>query len=90
MASADSCPVTDNVATIGASVSGCLRDRPPRVRSWTSTMRPRHLPYLLILGRKHVVLSYPETRPYMTFLFVGPQFYHPASSKHYLTIMLLP
>ena len=31
--------------------------------------RPRHLLYLPIQGPRHVVLPYPETMPYMTFLF---------------------
>jgi len=35
-------------------------------------LRAHHLPYLLFLGRNHVVLTYPETRPIIIFLFVAP------------------
>jgi len=34
-------------------------------------MQAYHLPYLLFLGLNHVVLTYPETRPSMIFLFVA-------------------
>lgn len=34
-------------------------------------LRTYHLPYLLFLGLNHVVLTSPETQPYMIFLFVA-------------------
>ncbi len=37
-----------------------------------------------------VVLPYPGTRPYMTFLFVSSQIYTPASFRPYLTVAPLP
>ncbi|AGF78773.1 hypothetical protein UWK_02232 [Desulfocapsa sulfexigens DSM 10523] len=41
-------------------------------------------------GRNHVVLTDPETRPYMIFLFVTPYLCHPASFRPYLTVTPLP
>jgi len=35
-------------------------------------LRTHHLPYFLFLGLNHVVLTDPETRPYMIFLLVAP------------------
>jgi len=41
-------------------------------------------------GRNHVVLTDPETRPYMIFLFVTPYLCHPASFRRHLTVTPLP
>jgi len=35
------------------------------------TAQPQHLPYLPNPGFRHVVLTNPETGPYMLFLFPG-------------------
>ena len=64
--------------------------RSPRIRTWTFTMQPRYLPYLLNPGLCYVVLTYPETGPYMPFLFVGSQFWTRASFRQLLAKMPLP
>jgi len=67
-----------------------LWGRSPRIRAWTFTMQPQHLPYPLNPGLCHVVLTYPETRPRMLFLFVGSSLCAPASSGRFLAVPPLP
>ena len=39
-----------------------MQGRSPRIRAWTFTMQPQHLPCLPNSGLCHVVLTYPATR----------------------------
>ena len=50
-----------------------MPDRSPLVRTRTLIARPHHLPYAPNSGFCHVVLSHPDARPYMMFLFVSLQ-----------------
>src|SRR3990172_1160505 len=54
------------------------------------TAQPQHLPYLPNPGFRHVVLTNPETGPYMLFLFVGSQLCAPASFGRFLAVPPLP
>ena len=53
-------------------------------------MQPQHLTYLLNPGLCHVMLTYPETRPCMLFLFVGSSLCTPASFRRPLAVPPLP
>jgi hypothetical protein len=89
MTAADFCLITPHVAMQGAAIGPHVRQISPD-KDVNCHPQPQHLPYFLNPGLRHVVLTHPETGPYMLFLSVGSWFCTPASFGRSLAVPPLP